>query len=250
MYIVVFIYGVLFGSFFNVVGYRLPNNLSLVKPGSFCPKCSHSLKWYELIPIFSYLIQFGKCRKCKTHISYIYPAIEILTGLLFMFSYFRYGLSVEFLLLLFISSFFIIVLVSDINYLIIPDEVTIFFTLATIIVYTFISNGIIDFIHHLSNGIAMFIIMYLIMRIGSKVFNEEALGGGDVKLMFFIGLILGIINGFFTIFLASLISLPFAIFGTYSKKFRLIPFGPFLLGSCFIIYYFNLNLFDIIELFV
>ena len=61
----VFIYGLLMGSFYNVVGYRIPNNMSIVKPGSFCPKCKHELKWYELIPVFSFLIQCGKCRKCK-----------------------------------------------------------------------------------------------------------------------------------------------------------------------------------------
>ena len=77
------IIGCIFGSFFNVVGYRVPNGLSIIKPGSFCPKCNHKLKWYELIPIFSYLVQKGKCRSCNERISVIYPAVELSTGILF-----------------------------------------------------------------------------------------------------------------------------------------------------------------------
>lgn len=247
MFWIIFLYGILLGSFYNVVGYRLPNNLSIVKPGSFCPKCSHKLKWYELIPIFSYLIQGGKCRKCKSHISFIYPTIEFFTGLLFGLSYLKFGISIEFLIAISISSFLIIVLVSDINYLIIPDEVTLFFTILVLIINLF-SKGFTSFLYSLSYGLFMFIFMYLIMLIGTKLFKEEALGGGDVKLMFFIGIILGIKNGFLTIFLGSLISFPLALFGTFSKKFKYIPFGPFLLGASLIIYYFNLDLIEIIKL--
>ena len=82
----VFIYGLLLGSFYNVVGYRIPNNLSIVSPGSFCPKCNHKLKWYELIPVFSFLIQKGKCRKCGSRISLFYPVIELTTAILFLVS--------------------------------------------------------------------------------------------------------------------------------------------------------------------
>ena len=74
----IFVFGLLLGSFYNVVGYRIPNNMSIIKPGSFCPKCKHELKWYELIPVFSFLIQGGKCKKCKCRISFFYPIIESL----------------------------------------------------------------------------------------------------------------------------------------------------------------------------
>ena len=67
--ILIFIYGLVFGSFFNVVGYRIPKKLSLLHPGSYCPSCRHRLRWYELIPLFSYIIQGGKCRNCKKRIS-------------------------------------------------------------------------------------------------------------------------------------------------------------------------------------
>jgi len=98
IYIVfIFIIGCIFGSFFNVVGYRVPNELSIVRPGSFCPKCKHSLRWYELIPIFSFLIQKGKCRDCKEKISIIYPVVELTTGILFVSSYLIFGFSNQFL---------------------------------------------------------------------------------------------------------------------------------------------------------
>ena len=93
--IFMWIIGSIFGSFFNVVGYRIPRNLSIVKPGSFCPKCNHSLKWYELIPILSYIIQGGKCRCCHERISIIYPIIEVTTAILFSTSYFVFGFSYE-----------------------------------------------------------------------------------------------------------------------------------------------------------
>ena len=116
IYIVfIFIIGCIFGSFFNVVGYRVPNELSIVRPGSFCPKCKHSLRWYELIPIFSFLIQKGKCRDCKEKISIIYPVVELTTGILFVSSYLIFGFSNQFLVALLVSSFTMIVIVSDIS---------------------------------------------------------------------------------------------------------------------------------------
>lgn len=246
MFWIIFIYGLLLGSFFNVVGYRLPNDMSIVKPGSFCPKCSHSLRWYELIPIISYVIQLGKCRKCGSHISWIYPIIEISTALLYGVSYLVFGFSYEFLIALLISSFLIIIIVSDINYLIIPDEVTIFFSILMIIL-SFFLRGFTSTLFYILDGVIMFLFMYLIMYIGGKIFKEEALGGGDVKLMFFIGLTLGIQNSILTIFLGSLFSFPFALIGTYMKKLKYIPFGPFLLSACLIIFMLNLNLVNLLE---
>ena len=78
--ILIFIYGLVFGSFYNVVGYRIPKKLSLLRPGSYCPNCRHKLRWYELIPLFSYVIQRGRCTQCKKKISFYYPLIEFLTG--------------------------------------------------------------------------------------------------------------------------------------------------------------------------
>ena len=170
--IFVWIIGCIFGSFFNVVGYRLPNELSIISPGSFCPKCEHKLKWYELIPIFSYLIQGGKCRKCKQKISIIYPVVEMTTGVLFAVSYFIFGFSYEFLISIIVVSFMVIVIVSDINYLIIPDEVTLFFSILVLVVKLII-EGIRPAFLALFSGAFLFLLMYLIMRLGNFLLKKE-----------------------------------------------------------------------------
>ncbi len=247
---IVFIYGLMLGSFYNVVGYRVPNNLSIVKPGSFCPKCNHELKWYELIPVFSFLIQGGKCRKCKCKISLFYPFIELTTGILFLVSYLVFGFSLEFIISILTVSFLVIVIVSDFSYLIIPDEVTFTFSILCVVV-ELILNGWEYALSSCVFGVILFLVMYFIMYLGSVIMKEEALGGGDVKLMFFVGAVLNVIkplsllnvssyitllNGFFVIFLSSLIASPFALLSYFSKKERLIPFGPFILIATLIMF--------------
>lgn len=256
----IFVFGLLLGSFYNVVGYRIPNNMSIIKPGSFCPKCKHELKWYELIPVFSFLIQGGKCKKCKCRISFFYPIIESLTGVLFLISYLVFGFTPEFAIAILSASFFVIVIVSDFNYLIISDEVTIFFSI-TSIVLQLILFGVEMTISAIVYGFFLFFLMYLIMLFGSKIMKEEALGGGDVKIMFFVGTVLSVanpivfndfstygllINTFFEIFLASCIAAPFGLLTYFSKKERVVPFGPFILFACYVMCITQFNVLDLI----
>ena len=121
IYIYLFITGIILGSFYNVVGLRRPLNESIIKPRSHCPKCNHVLSWYELIPLVSYFIQKGKCRNCHKKIAKEYPLIELLTGLLFVLSYFIFGFSYNTLLMLIISSLLVIIFVSDFKYYVILD---------------------------------------------------------------------------------------------------------------------------------
>jgi len=234
------IMGCIFGSFYNVVGYRIPNGLSIVKPGSFCPKCNHSLKWYELIPVLSYLFQNGRCKCCKERISIIYPMVEITTGILFAVSYYIFGFSYELILSLIISSFLVIVIVSDINYLIIPDEVTFFFCILLFLIKLFI-EGFTPSIYSLASGLLLFGVMYLIMVLGNFIFKKESMGGGDVKLMFFVGMATGPILGIFSIFLSSVIALPLSLLVYIKDKNNVIPFGPFILIAAFIIVLFGMD---------
>ena len=245
--IVIFIFGTIFGSFYNVVGYRLPNGLSLIKPGSFCPKCNHELKWYELFPIFSFLVQKGRCRKCKCKISLFYPLIEFTTGVLFLVSYLIFGISTEFFISIIISSFFVIVIVSDFNYLIISDEVTIFMSILIVLI-TFFSYGIESGIYSIVFGLILFAFMFLFMLMGNKIFKKETLGGGDIKLMFFIGTVLNPWNGLFSLFIASISAFPVSLIFYMKRKSRVIPFGPFLLFGCLIVYLFQLNILSILGL--
>ena len=232
-----FIIGMFMGSFFGVVGSRLSKNESIVKPRSHCTNCGHVLNWYELIPVFSFIFQKGKCSKCKTKLSIMYPIIELLCGLLYAVSYFKFGFSKELLFSLLIVSDLIIVLVSDLSYLIIPDEVTIFFSVITMF-FRFIFYGFKEGIFSILSGILLFLLMYCIMMMGNKIFKKETLGGADIKLMFFVGLLLYPPLGVFSIFLSSCLALPISIFSLIKNKDNVIPFGPFILMSLFIIYCF------------
>ena len=235
-----FILGTILGSFYNVVGYRLPKGESLIKPASHCPNCNHELKWYELIPIISFLIQNGKCRNCKKKISIFYPLIELLTGLLFSLSFYLFGFSYNFLIMLITSSVFSIVLVSDINYLIIPDEITIIAS-CLIIVINFILLDLKTALILFLSGIFLFVLMYLIMKFGNYLFKKESLGGADIKLMFLVGLILKPVEGIFCIFLASIIALPISSIRILKDKNNVIPFGPFIIVALIIIILFGIN---------
>ena len=235
---IVFIFGLVMGSFLNVVGLRLPKNLSIVYPDSFCYDCNHKLKWYELIPLFSYIIQGGKCRNCKTKLSLFYPAIELLAGLLFLMSYLKFDFSNEFYISIILSCYFIIVVVSDINYMIISDEVTVFFSVLMTAV-NFILFGFVDGIYIAISGLLLFIAMYLIMLVGNKIFKKETLGGGDVKLMFFVGLIVSPLYGLIGLFFASVLALPVSLIVAIKNKSTMIPFGPFILIGTFVMFYFG-----------
>lgn len=246
--VVMFIFGLIFGSFYNVVGWRLPIGLSLIRPsGSFCPKCKHKLRWYENIPVFSWLIQGGKCRSCKKPIPKFYIIIESLTGVLFALSYWIFGFSFECILALLVSSFFVIVIVSDSNFLVIPDEVTVFFSIFIIISRLFL-NGISDALLYLGYGLLAFLVMYLLMLFGNFIFKKESLGGGDIKLMFFIGCALGPWMSLFTIFLSSFIALPLSLILYFKSKDSVIPYGPFLLIATLIIVLFSLDANSVLNL--
>lgn len=232
-----FILGSVFGSFFGVVGSRFPKKESIIKPGSHCTYCKHMLKWYELIPIFSYIIQKGKCRNCGKKLSVFYPIIELACGLLFSISFFCFGISKELLIALLIVSFLIIVIVSDVTYLIIPDELTLFFSISIIII-KLILFGIEESLFSILSGILLFCLMYCIMMLGNKMFKKETLGGADIKLMFFVGLILSPALGVFNIFVSSCLALPFSLISLIKDKNNVIPYGPFILLGLYFIYCF------------
>ena len=122
-----FIIGTIFGSFYNVVGYRVPKGESLLYPSSHCTKCGHKLTPLELIPILSFLLLGGKCKECKNKISWFYPVFEFLSGILFMLSYIVFGFSLECLLSIVFISMLLIVIISDYQTMTIPDNILILF---------------------------------------------------------------------------------------------------------------------------
>lgn len=238
--IIFFILGSLFGSFFTVIGLRLPKNENFTTTHSHCDSCNHELKLYEMIPMISYIIQRGKCRHCKSKIDPLSTFIEFFTGLLFAVSYYSFGFSWEFIIGLGIVSLLMIVLVSDLTYLIIPDEVLIFFSVYFIICQIF-NLGIIGALLKIVSGIFLFSVLYFIMLIGNKILKKECLGGGDIKMMFVFGLILEPLLGTLSIFLGSFIALPISLILLRKQEEKLIPFGPFLLIALAIIYFTKLT---------
>ena len=220
-----FILGTVMGSFYNLVGLRVVNKESIIKPGSHCEKCGHVLSWYELIPIFSFIFLKGRCRNCKTKLSYLYLFSEFFCGVLFAISFYSFGFKPDLIISLVLSSLLIIVTVCDITYMIIPDRFTklIFF-------------GPVSFLYSLLYGIMAFGIMYTIMKFGDYIFKKETLGGADVKLMFVVGTCLEPFLSLLVIIIASMIALPISLVLLIKEREHAIPFGPFILIGTMIVF--------------
>lgn len=234
-FILFFVLGLILGGFYTALGNRLAtDNYHFFTYR--CNECGHKLKILDCIPLLSYLFLKGKCRYCHKKIDSMEPLMELFTGVLFLVSYYSFGFSYELLIALGIVSLLIIVTVSDLNYLIISDEVLIFFVLYFTIIQ-FLSGGIINAFQHILTGAFLFLLMYFIMWIGQKTLKKESLGGGDVKMMFLFGLVLDPLLGMISIFLGSVFALPMSLFLLYKNHEKVIPFGPFLLLALTFLYF-------------
>lgn len=241
-----FLLGIILGSFYNVLGLRIPKNESIVFPGSHCTKCNHDLKWYDLIPLFSYLFLKGKCRYCHSKISWLYPFNEFVCGLLFSVSYYSFGFSYELIIALTLSSLLVLVIASDVTYMIIPDRFT-FISSLIIIVVKLLDIGVMDTLIAIGSGLISFSLMYLLMMLGNFLFKKETLGGADIKLMFLIGLVVHPIIAMLVVVIASFIALPSSLIVYYKNKEHAIAFGPFLVIGLLIMYFTKINVMDIIN---
>lgn len=227
------IVGLVFGSFFNVVGLRVPLKKSIVKPRSACPTCGHQLKAYELIPVVSYIIQGGKCRGCQSRISPIYPIMEMITGILFATAPLLVGWSGELVVALSLISLFIIIVVSDIHYMIIPDKILFWF--AGIFLLERINWPLTPWWDSLAGAAVGFLLLLLV-----AVISRGGMGGGDVKLYGLLGLLLGVKLVLLSFFLSTLYG---AVVGSLALLFKIvkrrqpIPFGPFIAAGTLTAYY-------------
>ena len=250
-----FILGAVMGSFYHVVATRLSKNESIIFPGSHCQRCNHKLRWYENIPIISFLLLRGKCSSCGEDIPFSCLIVEIVTALLFAVSFHVFKFSFDLVIALIFVSSLIIVIVSDIEYMIILDEVLVVSTLSIIIFYIIYYLLIMDYkvglkelmFNHVYPGIGAFVFMYALKIFGDKLFKKESLGGGDIKLMFLFGLVLGFPLAICTIFLATFIAFPIAIIMLFVNKDNIIPFGPFLSMSGIIILISRIEFMDILK---
>ncbi len=218
--------GAMFGSFLNVCILRWPAEQSVVRPRSRCPKCDRGLAWYDNVPIISWLLLQGRCRNCGTPISVQYPLIELATALIWAFMALRHGLSIEALRGAVFFTILLGIAMTDAREYIIPDE----FSLGGLVVGLLFSlaAGRAGFGHAVLGAVAGFGLLYLVGVLGTWMLKQEAMGGGDIKMMAMVGAFLGWRGVLFTIFLGatvgSLIFVPLSLTG----RKRLVPFGVFL----------------------
>jgi leader peptidase (prepilin peptidase) / N-methyltransferase len=217
--------GLCVGSFLNVCILRLPRDQSLVRPRSTCPNCQQPIAWRDNIPVFSWLWLRGKCRWCHKPISMQYPLIEALVGLLFGAAVFAYGPTLHAVGAALFGTLLLGIAITDARHYIIPDE----FTWGGLVIGLLLAlgGGVDGFLQALLGAAVGFVLLWLVGMAGTWVFKEEAMGGGDVKMMAMVGSFVGWQGVLLTVFagaaLGSLIFIPLSI-----KKKRLVPFGVFL----------------------
>ena len=244
-YIMFFIFGSIMGSFFHATATRLSHEESIIGPSSHCHFCKHRLRWYELIPIVSFVIQGGRCRECHEKLPLSYVVIEIVTGALYAVALHSFKFTPDLIIALAFISILIINIISDIEYMIILDEVLLFGICLLIILYL-VLFGFNTCFYHVFWGVISFFIMYFIKILGDLMFKKESMGGGDIKLMYLFGLVIGLDLSIISIFLATFIAFPIALVILFRKKDNLIPFGPFLSMAAILLLISKFNLDDII----
>lgn len=234
-FVLIFILGLIVGSFSNVCIYRIPRNESIIYPASHCPKCRSNIKPVDNIPLLSYILLKGRCRSCKSKISIQYPIVELLTGLIYLIIYLIYDLSIQSLIYIILSSTLIIIAFIDLNEQIVPDVISL-----PGIVIGFIISFFVPYISFINSALGVLVgggIILIIGMAGSVIFKKEAMGGGDVKLAAMIGAFLGwryiVISLFLGFFLGALAGI-FLIMSKIKSREDTVPFGPFIVLGSFI----------------
>lgn len=252
--LIAFIFGLPVGSFLNVCIYRLPRGESMVNPPSHCPNCNKKIKWYDNIPLISYILLRGKCRNCKTTISPRYFLVELITGLMFLFLIMKFGLSLNFFIFVIFTCILIIVTFIDFEHYLIPDVLVlpgIVFGLAVSTknilladlspLFFNVSYSLSALINSLTGACLGFVSLLIVAVLGKALFKKEAMGGGDLKLLAMIGAFLGWKNVFLTIFISSLVGSIIGITLILLKKKgrkEYIPYGPYIaLASIIILFW-------------
>ncbi|MBM7557953.1 prepilin peptidase [Halanaerobacter jeridensis] len=232
--IIIFIFGLMIGSFLNVVIYRIPNEQSITFGRSYCPNCETQLKYYDLIPVVSFLWTTGQCRYCEEKISWQYPVVELLTAFLFLGLYLKFSLTVKLGVLMLLISLLIASSIIDLQLQIIPNKIT-YFGIIIGLIFSLIFN-------YISIKLAL---LGLLIPAGFllliAVITKGGMGIGDVKFAAMIGTFIGPKLTLLGIFLGSLLGSIIALFlllaGKKTRKSKL-PFGPLIaLGTIIMIFY-------------
>ena len=238
-YITAFILGSIWGSFSNVCIKRLPRNLS-ISGRSYCLTCKKQIKWFDNIPILSFIFLKAKCRNCSARIDNQYFLVELISAISFLTIVFFFGITLESLLLIILSIFFVIIYFIDLKHYIIPNELT--FPLMLIgFVKSFDPNLnqtiFPNYINSLLGGFFGYAVIWLIIFFYKKVRNKEGMGLGDAKLMAVVGFWFGWVSIPFTIFISSAVALVLVVPSLIKKTRNMsaqIPFGPYIIIGCII----------------
>jgi len=231
----VFVFGIMVGSFLNVVIYRIPNNESIAFPASKCQSCQTPLKWYHNIPIFSWLALGGKCGFCKDPISKQYPIVELVTGIIFVTLFLKLGLVwyLPFVAASFAALFALVMI--DFKYMAVPDSVN-FAALVLALVQP-------DFITAFMHAAIAAGGLYLVGLLSSFLARKEAMGSADVIVAGTMGALLGFPNFFIAIFLSAIL----AIIPSLLNRETGVPFVPFLAMATFIVYIYDNEVLQIVK---
>ncbi len=217
--------GLILGSFLNVCSLRWPNDESVVRPPSHCPTCGAGIRWFDNIPVLSYLVLRGKCRSCGTSISPQYPMVELATGLIWAGCFLQFGLTVEALRGALFLTILLGIAVTDARFYIIPDEFSIGGGVLGLLLAPF--PGGLGTVQALLGAVVGFGLLWVVAKFGTWLFKKDAMGGGDLKMMGMVGAFLGVPGVLLTLFLGALLGS--VIFGPIAwKTGKLVPFGIFL----------------------
>jgi len=245
MEVLIFIFGITIGSFLNVCIYRIPLGESISFPPSHCTSCSTRLKSLDLVPVFSFLATRGKCKYCGEKISFQYPLIELLNGLIYLLLYLKFGYTLQFAGYAILCSMLIVIAIIDYYHQIIPDTINIFGLVCGFVFHIINFNGFSNLLQYVLGFLIGGGVLLLI-----AVVTKGAMGGGDIKLMAVLGLWLGLkytlLTLFLSFFLGGLISIILIAFKLKGRK-DMIPFGPFIvLATIVTLFYGN----DIISYYI
>jgi len=239
-FIVVFVFGAIIGSFLNVCIYRIPRKKSIIHPSSACPVCEKPVRFYDNVPLVSWLVLKGKCRDCGARISFRYFLVELITAVVFAMIYRRWGLSYEFFIQIFFTAILIVVSFIDYDFQIIPDVLSVGGMFAGLII-SFVRPDfrVMEAVYGvLIGGGVLFVIAYGYQLITKR----EGMGGGDIKLLAMIGSFSGLKGVLFSLIggsvVGTLVGIPLMLMkGREEGGKYAIPFGPFL-SLCAVLYLF------------
>ena len=243
--------GAVIGSFLNVVIYRLPRGESIVFPSSHCTVCGTSIKWYDNIPVLSYLFLGGKCRACHEKISPVYPAVELFTALSAGLLVYRYGLTLQTVSALTLSAVLIVAFMIDLRYMIIPDTLNLFGAVAGLLLS--FGGGISMLCRNLAGAVVGVISLLAMFFLGRLLYKRDGVGFGDVKLAAVMGLFIGPLWVLVSFLIAVVIGGIWGITYSISNEKRLgqeVPFGPFLAIGGFFVLFFSKELLYLISIYL